>query len=752
MKGFLETAVFALAMASLFSPVEALNFTDTDFSGGTHFQTAVEAERLVLANESPQAYFLSGNFTSRVFDAGFVVEWSSISWKAVVPNNETVNSSVRMQTSVSNDSLSWGNFSLNYTSGDAVAGGISRYIRYRASLESNNTNFTPFLDNVSVFYQLIPPVVSLDSPQNNFVSTSRDIEFNCSAYSPNSLKNITLYTDLNGSWSANQTVQVSGSHNATSFSFSGIPDGSYTWNCMAADETGQEVFNANTYTLVVAATNPPPLILSYNITPQNMPAGSLVFLGIEASDTGGIDSVWAEIVLPDSSRINVTLVNGGVVNYTVPMEGNYLVVFFANDTAGGVSSAQGSFRVSPVIDFTANVEDFSSGGVKVNLTVLKDGEVVSLMGNVSGNLSGSLLADTYDLLFSAFGGDFDVLLKGVDVQAEAGKTLGLDRLSLADFEEVFAVRNPYSFVGGEVKIRYDESLYSNESYLEIYVCSDWNFTEQACNGDFSLLPDFEQNKSSNEFKFNVSGFSAFGLRESEFCGDGICGGGESTSSCPADCECSDGETQSCGTTDTGECELGVQTCLNGTWGPCTGEISPVSETCNQKDDDCDGIVDNVFGGDSIETTKCQCFGGPPADEVCNGIDDDCDGQIDGFSKACGSNIGICREGMQFCENGVFGECTGGVTALSKEVCNNGEDDNCDGNEDEGCPDCFNGIKDGDEEGIDCGGSCSKECAGFPYYILAVAGVAVLAVVTVFLRRRGKSSWEALEKRYSYSPR
>lgn len=58
--------------------------------------------------------------------------------------------------------------------------------------------------------------------------------------------------------------------------------------------------------------------------------------------------------------------------------------------------------------------------------------------------------------------------------------------------------------------------------------------------------------------------------------------------------CCPGQTRSCGT-DTGECSTGLESCtVNGTWsGVCTGNRGPVAETCNGRDDDCDGAADEI---------------------------------------------------------------------------------------------------------------------------------------------------------------
>jgi hypothetical protein len=43
----------------------------------------------------------------------------------------------------------------------------------------------------------------------------------------------------------------------------------------------------------------------------------------------------------------------------------------------------------------------------------------------------------------------------------------------------------------------------------------------------------------------------------------------------------------------GTCQLGSRTCLaGGKWGPCTGLKEPTTETCDQLDNDCNGVVDD----------------------------------------------------------------------------------------------------------------------------------------------------------------
>ncbi len=169
------------------------------------------------------------------------------------------------------------------------------------------------------------------------------------------------------------------------------------------------------------------------------------------------------------------------------------------------------------------------------------------------------------------------------------------------------------------------------------------------------------------------------------------------------CACVPGAEQACGT-DLGECSPGTQSCSEeGFWGPCVGGVRATAELCNQLDDDCDGETDegNPEGGARCGLRLGECRLGlwlcelgelvcdgelGPSPEICDNRDNDCDGDIDedasGGAGACGSEVGECSQGSEVCERGLW-VCRGGVEP-QPEVCND-LDDNCDGNTDEGNP-------------------------------------------------------------------
>lgn len=112
--------------------------------------------------------------------------------------------------------------------------------------------------------------------------------------------------------------------------------------------------------------------------------------------------------------------------------------------------------------------------------------------------------------------------------------------------------------------------------------------------------------------------------------------------------CAKGSSQSCytgpaGTKDVGPCQAGTQDCQDGQWGPCEGEVTPVTEVCDSADNDCDGQLDN--GGDALCANDGQghaCVKGTPS-SFCGCFDDNdcpqgrmcCGCGSSGFLTICG---------------------------------------------------------------------------------------------------------------------
>ena len=126
------------------------------------------------------------------------------------------------------------------------------------------------------------------------------------------------------------------------------------------------------------------------------------------------------------------------------------------------------------------------------------------------------------------------------------------------------------------------------------------------------------------------------------------------------CKLQIGGSYSCTT----PCQTGTQECVNGNWLPCQKAVYPRAEECNNKDDDCDGQIDNVLASNTPlchnQLGSCESARLPPAacqngtwrscnvidyqrhseanklgfsvNESCDNKDNNCDGRIDEDSK------------------------------------------------------------------------------------------------------------------------
>jgi len=147
--------------------------------------------------------------------------------------------------------------------------------------------------------------------------------------------------------------------------------------------------------------------------------------------------------------------------------------------------------------------------------------------------------------------------------------------------------------------------------------------------------------------------------------------------CVANQLCTPTDTRPCytgpaGTAGVGTCQYGIQTCAaDGTWGPCVGEVLPQTETCNNLDDDCNGVVDDGFDKQN-DPNNCGTCG-----HVCttpNGTPGCVNGQCtvaacdEGWSDCDGNPANGCEENVSSDVNNCGG-CH--IVCGTGEICTNG---------------------------------------------------------------------------------
>jgi len=197
----------------------------------------------------------------------------------------------------------------------------------------------------------------------------------------------------------------------------------------------------------------------------------------------------------------------------------------------------------------------------------------------------------------------------------------------------------------------------------------------------------------------------------------------------------DGSTKKLGETcGTGVCANGKVECLiNGSAAVCSSSAMADSETCDEKDNNCDGKTDesvqtafykdadgDTYGDATKSVWMCALPSGyskndkdcddankasfPVATELCDGADNDCDGDTD---EGCDDDMdGFCDNSMPFlptaaCKEGDCNDAEGNINPDKADVCDN-VDNNCDGQKDKksdgkggmisSCNQCLNVIE------------------------------------------------------------
>ena len=195
--------------------------------------------------------------------------------------------------------------------------------------------------------------VTLNFPINNYVSTSPNITFNCSATDDTAVLNLTLiidgrdnYTITNNSANQNLSLQVTRI----------LGDGNHNWTCRASDGTGYLNSDPDIATTLYLLTNTIPTIKIENIT--NISTISIPVTTrhmINASDIS-LNACW---YYTSDNYTNTTVTCNSPFNINWNSGGIKTIYAYANDTIGNTNYTSGSFNI---YDFTTTQNGSATTG------------------------------------------------------------------------------------------------------------------------------------------------------------------------------------------------------------------------------------------------------------------------------------------------------------------------------------------------------------------------------------------------------
>jgi uncharacterized membrane protein len=219
---------------------------------------------------------------------------------------------------------------------------------------------------------------------------------------------------------------------------------------------------------------------------------------------------------------------GNVNNYTTWFELYNITLLFS----GQVKDAGGN-AVSAEFEFYRSDKEHTTLYRIYNFT----------SNSSTGNYSQTLYNKTYDLSVKVFG--HTIQLYSVPVMSNVTNPLLFDDVptrfvSISDarsVQKVIGVTNLLNISSASVKMNFSGTSYDKISSMRVFKCSSWDWSGRSCNSSWSLLTSTVNVSAETVTATGLSSFSAYAAAEAVICGDSICDAtyGESCSTCSADC-------------------------------------------------------------------------------------------------------------------------------------------------------------------------------------------------------------------------
>jgi PKD repeat protein len=113
-------------------------------------------------------YDLSGTFTSRIFDAGNVVNWETLSSTSAQPDGTSISFTTRSGDTPTPDE-NWSDWT-PIGPGSEIASSDGQYLQYQLSLSTTDTQVTPVVESVTISYTARPDLIFADGFESGNLS------------------------------------------------------------------------------------------------------------------------------------------------------------------------------------------------------------------------------------------------------------------------------------------------------------------------------------------------------------------------------------------------------------------------------------------------------------------------------------------------------------------------------------------------------------------------------------------------------
>jgi len=376
-------------------------------------------------------------------------------------------------------------------------------------------NSSDGMNQTTVYFtvDLTPPIITIESPISNEIMnySNNEVWFNLSTDENCDVGLFSLDAGLNESLNKLNSTYF--------FNLSWIPEGFHNVTFYLNDSAGNWNSSVLNFSVMIK-----PNISDGSIDKPLILRNETVNVSALVSDEN-LDKVWLNITWPDGMKDSRSMKNSSSLYFyefnETSKNGTYSLIIFANDSYTNKANVSLRFEVGKTINFSC---ELNNGSSLMNASVKVYYNGTSKLRNESTNSSFEFLIPSgfWDLNLNT--SSLNVSLFKVNLTQNESRSIrinddvNLDQIS----ESVKAIKTValkflnFSFEEANLFFTFNSSLVSNASNLEVYECSDWNFSNSSCEtnwiNDSSSL-SFNSSISENNVSIITSNFSAFSLGE-----------------------------------------------------------------------------------------------------------------------------------------------------------------------------------------------------------------------------------------------